>query len=110
MFPAASRARAVSVCGPFAAVVVFQDTEYGLVVSSAPRLTPSSRNCTPATPTPSLAAAVTFTVPSRPRRPAAGAVTVTVGGVVSGGGGAATAKVTTTSLVVTLPAPSRQRT
>jgi len=44
-FPAASRATAVSVCDPFEAVVVFQDVEYGeAVVSSAPRLAPSSLN------------------------------------------------------------------
>src|SRR5438034_11286924 len=48
--PAASRATALSVCVPFAIVVVFHVTLYGAPVSSAPRLAPSSLNCTPATP------------------------------------------------------------
>ena len=51
VFGAASRARAVSVWAPFAVAVVSHETEYGDVVSSAPRLFPSSRNCTPTTPT-----------------------------------------------------------
>jgi hypothetical protein len=41
VFPAASRATAVSVCDPFAAVVVFQVTEYGAEVSSDPSGFPS---------------------------------------------------------------------
>src|SRR4029077_18244367 len=49
---------------------------------SAPRFAPSSRNCTPLTPTLSVAAAVTNNVPLTVD-PAAGAVTDTVGGVVS---------------------------
>src|SRR5207247_10591971 len=49
--PAASRAVAVRVCEPLPTDVVFQETEYGDDVSSAPRLAPSTRNCTPATPT-----------------------------------------------------------
>ena len=57
------------------AVVVFQATRYGAVVSSAPRFAPSSLNCTPATPTLSAASAVTSIVP-RHGRPAAGAVIV----------------------------------
>ena len=60
--PAASRATAVRVWGPVAAVVVFHETEYGLVVSSAPRLAPSSLNCTPATARLSEAAADTVIV------------------------------------------------
>ena len=80
--PAASRARAVSVCEPLAVAVVFQLTEYGAVVSSAPSATPSSRNCTPATPTLSDAVAETVTVPDTVL-PAAGAVTDAVGAVVS---------------------------
>ena len=44
VLPAASRATAVSVCELLVAVVVFQDTEYGVAVSSAPRLAPSSLN------------------------------------------------------------------
>jgi hypothetical protein len=42
--PAALRARAVSVWDPSATVLVFQFTEYGAVVSSAPMLLPSTRN------------------------------------------------------------------
>ena len=62
VFPAASRARAVNVCEPLLVVVVFHATAYGAVVSSAPSAPPSSRNCTPATPTLSEALAVTVTV------------------------------------------------
>jgi hypothetical protein len=40
--PRAFRALARSVCGPFAEVFVFHAVEYGDVVSSGPRLTPSS--------------------------------------------------------------------
>src|SRR4029077_1585009 len=81
-FPAASRAMADRVWLPLLAPVVFHDTEYGAVVSSAPRLTPSSLNCTPATPTLSLALAFTDVVPETVA-PDAGAVIETVGGVVS---------------------------
>jgi hypothetical protein len=42
-----SRPTAVKVCDPLLAVFVFQETEYGAVVSSAPRLLPSSWNWTP---------------------------------------------------------------
>ena len=79
--PAASRATALSVCAPLLAVVVFQVIEYGATVSSAPRLTPSTRNCTPATPMLSAAVAAMVMVPVTV--PAAGAVSATVGGVVS---------------------------
>lgn len=44
------RATAVRVCHPSLAAVVGQDIEYGAAVCSDPRLTPSSRNCTLATP------------------------------------------------------------
>src|SRR5438093_6210998 len=84
--PAASRATAVRVCEPLATVVVFQETEYGDAVSSAPRLAPSTRNCTPATPILSEAEALTVTVPDTVA-PDAGALMLTEGGVVSGGGG-----------------------
>jgi hypothetical protein len=47
--PSASRATAVRVCEPLLAVVVSQETEYGGLVSSAPRLEPSSLNWTPRT-------------------------------------------------------------
>ena len=63
---------------------MFQETLYGLVVSSLPRLTPSSLNCTPATPVSSLALALTEIVPDTVAL-FAGAVTDTVGGW-SGGG------------------------
>ncbi len=80
--PAASRATAVSVCEPFVAVVVFQETAKGAAVASAPRAAPSSLNCTPATPTLSAALAVTAIVPETVA-PLAGEVMLTVGGVVS---------------------------
>src|SRR6266851_4055456 len=84
VLPAASRATAVSVWLPAVAVVVFQATEYGAVVTSAPRLAPSSLNWTPTTPTLSEAVAETVTMPKMVA-PLAGAVRETVGGVVSGG-------------------------
>ncbi len=59
-----------------------QSIEYGATVSSAPRFWPSIRNCTPATPTASLADALTVTTPVAVE-PDAGAVTETVGAVVS---------------------------
>src|SRR5207247_1825176 len=58
----ASRATAVIVCWPLLVVVGSKRIEYGAVVSSAPPLTPSSRNCTPTTPTLSEAFALTVTV------------------------------------------------
>ena len=82
VLPAPSRAIAVSVCGPFEAAVVSHATEYGFVVSSVPKFVPSSRNCTPATAVLSAADAVTFTVCDTVA-PLAGAVSETVGGVVS---------------------------
>ena len=81
---AVSRAVAVSVCSPLLAVAVFQETLYGLDVSSLPKLTPSSLNCTPATPVSSLALAVTETDPDTVAL-FAGADTDTTGGW-SGGG------------------------
>ena len=42
--PTMSRATAVKVCEAFVAVFVSHGTEYGAVVSCAPRLTPSSLN------------------------------------------------------------------
>src|SRR5207247_908741 len=80
--PAASLAAAVTLWLPFALKVVFQDIEYGAVVTSAPRFTPSSLNCTPTTPTSSVAFAETVIVPET-EAPAAGAVMDTLGGVVS---------------------------
>ena len=84
VFPAASRATAVRVCAALVAVVVFHERVYGAVVISAPRLAPSSLNCTPTTPTLSLALAETVIVPETVA-PADGAVRETDGGVVSGG-------------------------
>ena len=82
VLPAASRATAVNPCEPLPAVVVFQEIEYGAVVSSAPTFVPSTLNCTPATPTLSEAPADSVTLPETVVPPA-GAVTDTVGGVVS---------------------------
>src|SRR5437660_11980248 len=81
VLPVVSRARAVRVWAPLSPMVS-QETEYGAAVTSAPRLEPSSRNWTPATPTLSEAVADTNTVPDTVA-PDAGAVTETVGGVVS---------------------------
>ena len=61
---------------------VSQLTLYGLDVSSAPRFAPSSLNCTPATAPLSVALALTATLPFTVA-PWAGAVSETVGGVVS---------------------------
>ena len=82
VLPLASRATAVNVCGPGVAVVESHGTWYGLLVSSAPRFAPSSLNCTPATPPASEAVACRVTAPETVE-PFAGAVTETVGGVVS---------------------------
>src|SRR5712664_4186468 len=79
--PAASRATAVRVCEPLLAEVVFQETEQGAAVTSTP-LTPSSWNCTPATPTLSEALALTVIVPET-LAPEAGEVMLTVGAVAS---------------------------
>src|SRR5262245_44407403 len=100
--PAASRAMAVSVCEPAPEAAASHDAEYGALVSSAPTLTPSTRNCTPTTPTASLALAVTVTVPLTDA-PEAGEVIDTVGAVVS------TLFTVTLRLadVVVLPAASR---
>ncbi len=99
--PASSRAMAVSIWPPSTAVVVFQDIEYGEVVSSVPRLAPSSLNCTPTTETLSLAFAETVTV-AEMVAPPAGAVMETDGGVVS-----FAAVTVMPAEVVTLPAASR---
>src|SRR5882672_3402718 len=102
--PAASRATAVSVCEPSLEAVVSTEIEYGAEVSSAPSAAPSPKNRTPTTPTLSDALAEIVTVPFTVT-PFAGAVMVTVGGVVSG---AALFTVTVTGLeVVVLPAASR---
>src|SRR6266581_8293421 len=77
--PSRSLATAIKVCEPLLAVVVFQEIEYGAVVSSAPRSAPSSLNWTPATtsdPT-MLTLARTGTVPATVE-PEAGDVIVTM--------------------------------
>ena len=86
VLPAASRATAVTLWPPAVEVAMSQRTLYGAVVSSAPTALPSILNCTPATPTSSVALA-TRSTGSSSTAPAAGAVTSTVGGVVSAGGG-----------------------
>ena len=86
-------------------MVVFHETEYGALVSSAPRLLPSSMNWTPATPTLSEALAVTLIVPET-IDPGAGDVMLTAGGVVSGGGPLETVTVTVADVAV-FPAASR---
>ena len=108
LLPAASRAIAVMVCEPLLAVVVFQETEYGALVSSAPKFVPSILNCTPATPTLSEALAVIVTVAGTVA-PLLGEVMLTVGGVVSagGGGGALFTVTVTVAEGVLLPAASR---
>src|SRR5438552_8969125 len=85
VLPAASRATAVNAWEPLEAVVVFQEVEKGDVVSSAPRLAPSSLNCTPTTPALSEALAETVTGPET-IAPGVRAGIVTGGGVVSGPG------------------------
>src|SRR4051812_18524304 len=102
MLPAASRALAESACAPLDTGSVFQAIVNGAAVSSAPSAAPSSRNCTPATPTLSAADAVTVTAEPDTVVPSAGAVTDTVGAVRS------LLTVTRTSAAVAvLPAPSR---
>src|SRR5207245_961400 len=97
--PAASRATAVKLCEPLLAMVVFHEIEYGAVVSSAPRSTPSSFNCPPTMPTLAAALAVTVTVPAA-EAAAVGDEMEAVGGVLS--------TVTLTAVeVVVLPAASR---
>src|SRR4029453_15590005 len=80
--PAVSRATAVIVCEPLLPVVVSPAAEHGAVTSPAPRAGPSTRNCTPAAATLSVALAVTVIAPIT-RDPAAGEVTETVGELLS---------------------------
>src|SRR5437762_1439678 len=81
--PAASRATAISACAALVAVVVVHDVVQGAVVTSAPRLAPSSLNCTPTTATSSDALAETLTEEPETVAPLAGAVIATTGGVAS---------------------------
>src|SRR5438445_8092308 len=83
VLPAPSRAVAVSVWLPFATVFVSQDTEYGAPVTSAPKVAPSSLNCTPAMETLSVALAVTVMVPATLAF-GAGVLIATDGGAASG--------------------------
>ena len=82
VFPAASRATALSVCSPSVSAVVFQASEYGLDVSAEPTFAPSTRNCTLCTPTASEALAVTVGVPDTVA-PALGELIETVGALLS---------------------------
>ena len=68
------------------AVVVFQVTEYGAVVSSAPRAIPSRRNWTPVTPVLSEAVAESVMVVPETVEPVVGVEREMVGAVVSGVG------------------------
>src|SRR5262249_37686008 len=99
--PAASRATAVSACGPFDAVPVFHATVYGGEVRSAPSAASSTLNCTPATATSSDAVAVTLIVPDAVAC-CVGAVMLTVGAVVS----ASTMTIASLEGWLTLPAMS----
>ena len=102
--PAASRATARRVWLPFAAPVVLQLIAYGDVVSGEPRFAPFSVNCTDVTPTLSEALAETDTVPLTVA-PAAGAVRLTDGAVVSAA--VLTIETVRGDEVVVLPALSR---
>jgi hypothetical protein len=85
-FPAASRATAVNACVPLDDPTLFQLTPYGELVSSNPKFTPSSLNCTPTTPTLSVAVALTATALDTVT-PFDGPVNDTTGACVSGGAG-----------------------
>src|SRR5207302_8784960 len=101
--PAPSRATAVRVWAPLAAAVVSLAVALPILVSSAPRLAPSSWNCTPTTPT--LSEALALTVIVLPTvLPDVGAVIATAGAVVP------FETVTVTAVeVATFPAASRAR-
>ena len=102
VLPAASRATAVSVWGPLGPRWCPTTRCRARWCPRGPGRLPSSRNCTPATPTLSVAVAVRVTVPDTVAS-LAGAVTLTVGAVVS-----ALLTVTVTAAeVVVLPAASR---
>jgi hypothetical protein len=108
VLPAASRATALIVCVPSsAAVVVFQATEYGALVSAGPAFAPSRRNWTLVTPTLSEALAVTLIVPETVA-PFSGEVMLIEGAVVSGGGAFETVTAIVAEVRV-LPAASYSR-
>src|SRR5687768_15901965 len=79
---AASLARAVTVAGPLATVLVSQVAVYGLV-GSVPTTVPLTRKSTWLTPTLSLASAASGMLPLTVA-PSAGSVRLTAGGAVSG--------------------------
>ena len=83
VLPAGSFAVAVRAWNALLAVVVFQTTEYGGIVTGLPRAAPSSRNWTLATTTLSAAVAETATLAPLTVDPLVGAVIDTVGGIVS---------------------------
>jgi hypothetical protein len=78
-----SVANAVNVCLPLLNDVVVNGCEYGAEVTGEPKPVPSTMNCTLATPTLSVAFALTVIVPETVA-PETGEVIATVGGVVSG--------------------------
>src|SRR2546425_4774360 len=80
VLPAVLRATAVRVCDPSGTVVVSHATSYGAVVSSVPIGALSTKTCTPAIATSSVALALTVMV-AETVAPPAGAVIATVGGV-----------------------------
>jgi hypothetical protein len=80
--PAVSRAIATILFAPLDVAVVFHVTEYGADVSSEPIVVPFALNVTPATATLSEALADSTTEPPTVA-PLAGAVTETVGAVLS---------------------------
>src|SRR6185295_15591613 len=82
VLPAASTARARSVCAPFGTERVSHASAYGAAESGDPVSTPSTRNWTRATPTSSVASAVTLTMPFTDA-PLVGEVIDTLGSVLS---------------------------
>src|SRR5439155_1667852 len=99
VWPAASRATALTLCAPGTTSAVSHAIEYGAAATSAPRFVPSSLNCTPTTPTLSVAVADTVTVPETL---AAGA-----GPVTAPDARPTSATVTLTAAVAVWPAASR---
>ena len=83
-FPAASRATATIECAALLTDVLSHVIEYGDDVSSVPTLVPSTLNCTPTTPILSEAVAESVTLAPETVAPFVGAVSETVGAVVSG--------------------------
>lgn len=95
------RALALMACAPLVNLAVLSEKVAGLVFCKSPTVAPSTRSeiaCRPESG--SSAVTVTFTVPLR-AAPGAGAVTVTLGGVVSGG-----AALKATVCITQVPAPS----